>query len=431
MNSVKPSSSTSSLPTIGSVGSIPSSSTLPGVSPDLNPLASDATRPMSNSLSAGRRTMSYVSSSNGDRRGSVSQKRKYVKLHSKGLKRGTNGLGKIFLAQTIDTNAPVPIRPAPPPPIQTDGPIVASPTSLSFPDAISPPSTPTKQASQISATSSAIKRASSLLRPHRMQRTDSSDTAATATSSTPTTATPTTPTRKSTSGVAPAMQPKKKTSSTGSSSSTTGAGVKGKGKALWCLAWSNDGRYLATAGQDAVVRIYRTLSDEVMRKREEGLEGLGPGLGVGAGEKGTEVCEETPYRVWEGHKDGVLSLSWSKNGFLLTSSMDKVSQTSLVWLTNLERCMLTLDSFGLMLQTVRLWHPSREKCLTVFSHPDFVTSVTFHPRDDRFFLSGGCDFKLRVWSIVEKKVRHVVEVPEVSCMHTAFSSSFSAGKRNC
>jgi WD40 repeat protein len=269
-----------------------------------------------------RRTMSFAASSTGsaERRGSVSHKRKYVKLHSKGLKRGTHGLGKVFLAQTLDTNAPVVERspPAPPPPIHTDGAVTASPTSLTFGDAatsVPVPSTPTKS-QQSNKTSSPVKRSSSLLRPIRMNRTNSNDTA---TSSLPDT--PTTPTRKSTasSPASSPMAPKHK-SSTSSSSSTTGAGVKGKGKALWCLAWSNDGRYLATAGQDAVVRIYRTLSSEI--KRDEGSSASPP---TGGGPSSANVCEETPYRVWQGHKDGVLSLSWSKNGFLLTSSMDKVS----------------------------------------------------------------------------------------------------------
>lgn len=83
-------------------------------------------------------------------------------------------------------------------------------------------------------------------------------------------------------------------------------------------------RYLATAGQDAIVRIYRTLSSDVLP--EESTTNLNAGAGQGQnGGNAANVLEETPFRVWEGHKDGVLSLSWSKNGFLLTSSMDKVS----------------------------------------------------------------------------------------------------------
>lgn len=67
----------------------------------------------------------------------------------------------------------------------------------------------------------------------------------------------------------------------------------------------------------------------------------------------------------------------NQNNFLLSSSMDR---------------------------TVRLWHVSREECLCCFKHSDFVTSIQFHPRDDRFFLAGSLDSKLRLWSIPDKSV---------------------------
>jgi hypothetical protein len=72
------------------------------------------------------------------------------------------------------------------------------------------------------------------------------------------------------------------------------------------------------------------------------------------------------------------------------------------------------------LQTARLWHPTRPTCLTIFQHPDFVTSLAFHPKDDRFFCSGCCDQKVRIWSIIEKKVRCAAELPEM-CTAVAFS----------
>lgn len=76
------------------------------------------------------------------------------------------------------------------------------------------------------------------------------------------------------------------------------------------------------------------------------------------------------------HTD-LLDVSWSKNYFILSSSMDK---------------------------TVRLWHISRRECLCCFQHIDFVTAIAFHPRDDRYFLSGSLDGKLRLWNIPDKKV---------------------------
>jgi WD40 repeat protein len=88
--------------------------------------------------------------------------------------------------------------------------------------------------------------------------------------------------------------------------------------------------------------------------------------------------------VFEGHEGAVLDLSWSKNNFLLSASMDR---------------------------TVRVWHFSRSDSLGVFRHPDFVTSVAFHPRDDRVFITGSLDCRLRLWSIADKSVRAWNELP--------------------
>ena len=85
-------------------------------------------------------------------------------------------------------------------------------------------------------------------------------------------------------------------------------------------------------------------------------------------------------REFRGHSSSVLSLAWSKNNFLITGSMDK---------------------------TVKLWHVDRDRCLQTFEHEDFVTSVKFHPLDDRFFLSGSLDNGVRLWSVLENSVRIV------------------------
>lgn len=64
-------------------------------------------------------------------------------------------------------------------------------------------------------------------------------------------------------------------------------------------------------------------------------------------------------------------------------------------------------------RTVRLWHVSRSECLCCFKHSDFVTSIQFHPRDDRFFLAGSLDSKLRLWSIPDKSVAFWATVPDM------------------
>lgn len=159
--------------------------------------------------------------------------------------------------------------------------------------------------------------------------------------------------------------------------------LKANGAAIWAAEFSTDGRYLAVAGKDQVIRIFSVISTPEERQAQEEDEGLS---GNGGGEKlSAPVFLSKPAREFEGHGGDVLALCWSKNNFLLSSSMDK---------------------------TVKLWHMSREECLCTFPHDDLVTSIAFHPTDDRFFLAGSLDAQLRLWSIPEKEVAFAASTTE-------------------
>ncbi|XP_050437518.1 WD repeat-containing protein 44 [Adelges cooleyi] len=163
---------------------------------------------------------------------------------------------------------------------------------------------------------------------------------------------------------------------------------------VWCMKFSMCGRLLATAGQDRVLRIW-VLRDAYkdfheMRKKYDAekvsptpsTESLVSQLSVDdqsfaadPDDRGPFISR--PFCTYTGHRSDLLDIAWSKNYFVLSSSMDK---------------------------TVRLWHISRRECLCCFQHIDFVTAICFHPRDDRYFLSGSLDGKLRLWNIPDKKV---------------------------
>ncbi|KAF3930507.1 Jouberin [Dactylella cylindrospora] len=167
---------------------------------------------------------------------------------------------------------------------------------------------------------------------------------------------------------------------------------KHKSGAIWSMKFSKDGRYLAVAGQDKIVTVWEVLSSDDDRKEHENDEDAGGFNGGhdiysnGPVRLNAPVFRAEPLREYNGHTADILDLSWSKNNFLLSSSMDK---------------------------TVRLWHVSRAECLCVFQHSDFVTSILFHPKDDRFFLAGSLDSKLRLWSIPDKSVAFSVELPDL------------------
>ncbi|XP_029036690.1 WD repeat-containing protein 44 isoform X2 [Osmia bicornis bicornis] len=168
---------------------------------------------------------------------------------------------------------------------------------------------------------------------------------------------------------------------------------------VWCMKFSVCGRLLATAGQDRVLRIW-VLRDaftyfQDMRTKynaekvsptpsqeslvsQQSMEDPNVVASAFSEIEGTKSpFMPKPFCTYTGHTSDLLDVSWSKNYFVLSSSMDK---------------------------TVRLWHISRKECLCCFQHIDFVTAIVFHPRDDRYFLSGSLDGKLRLWNIPDKKV---------------------------
>ena len=163
----------------------------------------------------------------------------------------------------------------------------------------------------------------------------------------------------------------------------------GDANTVWAMEFSRDGKYLAAAGVDGIVRVWAVLSssnDRQKHEKQEAAENEANGGNAHAEHLSAPVFQTRPIREYEGHTSTVLDVSWSKNNFLLSSSMDK---------------------------TVRLWHVSRSECLCTFKHSDFVPSISFHPKDDRFFLAGSLDAKLRLWSIPDKSVAYMAHLPEM------------------
>ncbi|KAI8056347.1 WD40-repeat-containing domain protein [Thamnidium elegans] len=154
-------------------------------------------------------------------------------------------------------------------------------------------------------------------------------------------------------------------------------GTKEPSGAVWASRFSKDGKYMATGGQSCTLKIWKVLRD---LDRDDGLSVQD----INPHEPSIKVFHDAPVRVYTGHTADILDISWSKNNFIVSSSMDK---------------------------TVRLWHVSQKVCLCVFKHLDVVSSVKFHPKDDRFFLSGSLDCKVRLWSIPEKRVAFWNEIP--------------------
>lgn len=160
--------------------------------------------------------------------------------------------------------------------------------------------------------------------------------------------------------------------------------------AVYALEFSLDGAFLAAGCADGLIRVYEALSEGVLQQPSATVD---PNIRVAA------LFSAEPVQVLGGHEEAVLSLSWSSNGFLLSGSADK---------------------------TARLWSPSRPDSLAVFPHADIVTSVSFHPSDDRRFITGCFDCRIRLWNVEERRVVAWNELPGANVVTAV---AWSAGGR--
>ncbi|XP_010479314.1 PREDICTED: uncharacterized WD repeat-containing protein C3H5.08c-like [Camelina sativa] len=154
--------------------------------------------------------------------------------------------------------------------------------------------------------------------------------------------------------------------------------IDGHNGKIWTLKFSPDGKYLATGGEDGVVKIWRiTLSDSLLASFMRQQEPISQQEALVLFPQKAFHIEETPFQELYGHTGDVLDLAWSDSNLLLSASKDK---------------------------TVRLWSIGCDQCLHVFHHNNYVTCVQFNPVNKNNFISGSIDGKARIWGLSEERV---------------------------
>lgn len=190
--------------------------------------------------------------------------------------------------------------------------------------------------------------------------------------------------------------------------------IKGHDGAILAMKFSPDGQFLATGGEDGVVRVWGVAQSEDCKipmddpscvyLKAHRQSGLGPVDAdnekkckvKGVKQSADSACvviptvvfqiSKQPLHEFRGHSGDVLNLSWSNNKHLLSASTDK---------------------------TVRLWEIGSANCITVFPHSNFVTCVQLNPTNENQFISGSIDGKIRVWDIPRCSVIDWVDIRDI------------------
>ncbi|KAJ4907572.1 Transducin/WD40 repeat-like superfamily protein [Raphanus sativus] len=164
--------------------------------------------------------------------------------------------------------------------------------------------------------------------------------------------------------------------------------IKAHKGSISAMKFSCDGKYLASSGEDGIVRVWEVTEDKRPKLQRDYLDPscmyfevndhsqLKPNKTTEKFKKTSDsACVvfppkafrimEKPLHEFHGHTCDVLDISWSRDNYLLSASMDK---------------------------TVRLWKVGGNACLGVFTHNSYVTCVQFNPVNENYFMSGSCRF---------------------------------------
>lgn len=139
---------------------------------------------------------------------------------------------------------------------------------------------------------------------------------------------------------------------------------------IWCAALSRDNSMLATGGQDGVLRVWRIIpmseteaeasTTQAAAPTQSTLPlapGAPPARRLGHSRRTTSsfsnldslwgggpipppepVIDSNPHRVFEGHVEDILDISWSRGNMILSASVDKMVK---LWHVNEATCLRT------------------------------------------------------------------------------------------
>jgi len=224
--------------------------------------------------------------------------------------------------------------------------------------------------------------------------------------------------------------------------------LKGHAQGVRALAFSPDGKMLATGGNDMVTLVWdvtdgklrATLTEQSGAVLAVGFSPDGKTLAVGGSDGRIRLWDAPAFTlqaVLEGHTEAVTSLAFSPDGQTLGSG--SYDGSARIWHVRAHKCagilkehqrgVLTLafSPDGKLLatgshdETARLWHALSGQSKTVLTgHSGSVCTLGFSP-DGKTLTTGSSDGMVRFWNVGTAELKATLQGHKGSVMSLAFS----------